>query len=108
MTLRLLIQFPTRESTPPLVHNGRFSPTKLNGNCEEIGNPFTAYGRRRNWIDAIRGCCGLSDGVEDERFVNRCVFEILVTNLLLFLSIIRRVSAAVSFVNHHRTSWRRC
>ena len=34
---------------------GKFSPTKLNGNCEEIANPSTAYGRRRrNWIDAHR------------------------------------------------------
>jgi hypothetical protein len=32
---------------------GKFSPTKLNGDCEEIANPSTAYGRRRrNWIDA--------------------------------------------------------
>jgi hypothetical protein len=31
----------------------KFSPTKRNGDCEEIGNPSTAYGRRRrNWIDA--------------------------------------------------------
>jgi hypothetical protein len=32
---------------------GKFSPTKLNGDCEEIANPSTACGRRwRNWIDA--------------------------------------------------------
>jgi len=32
---------------------GKFSPTKHNGDCEEIVNPSTAYGRRqRNWIDA--------------------------------------------------------
>jgi hypothetical protein len=32
---------------------GKFSPTKLHGDCEEIANPSTAYGRRRrNWIDA--------------------------------------------------------
>jgi hypothetical protein len=32
---------------------GKFSPTKLRGDCEEINNPSTAYGRRRrNWIDA--------------------------------------------------------
>ena len=32
---------------------GKFSPTTLKGNCEEITNPSTAYGRRRrNWIDA--------------------------------------------------------
>ncbi len=32
---------------------GQFSPTTQNGDCEEIANPSTAYGRRRrNWIDA--------------------------------------------------------
>jgi hypothetical protein len=32
---------------------GKFSPTKHHGDCEEIANPSTAYGRRqRNWIDA--------------------------------------------------------
>jgi len=32
---------------------GKFSPTKQRGDCEEIANPSTAYGRRRrNWIDA--------------------------------------------------------
>jgi hypothetical protein len=32
---------------------GKFSPTKLHGDCEEIANPSTAFGRRRrNWIDA--------------------------------------------------------
>lgn len=32
---------------------GKFSPTTLNGDCEEIANPSTSYGRRRrNWIDA--------------------------------------------------------
>ena len=32
---------------------GEFSPTTLNGDCEEIAHPSTAYGRRRrNWIDA--------------------------------------------------------
>jgi hypothetical protein len=31
----------------------KFSPTKRHGECEEIANPSTAYGRRqRNWIDA--------------------------------------------------------
>jgi hypothetical protein len=31
----------------------KFSPTKLNGACEEIANLSTAFGRRRrNWIDA--------------------------------------------------------
>jgi hypothetical protein len=32
---------------------GDFSPTTRNGDCEEIANLSTAYGRRRrNWIDA--------------------------------------------------------
>lgn len=32
---------------------GKFSPTKQHGDCEEIANPPTAFGRRRrNWIDA--------------------------------------------------------
>jgi hypothetical protein len=32
---------------------GEFSPTKRKGDCEEIANLSTAYGRRRrNWIDA--------------------------------------------------------
>ena len=32
---------------------GKFSPTRQHGDCEEIANPSTAYGRRRrNWIDA--------------------------------------------------------
>jgi hypothetical protein len=32
---------------------GKFSPTKLHGDCEEIANLSTAFGRRRrNWIDA--------------------------------------------------------
>ena len=31
----------------------QFSPATRNGDCEEIANPSTAYGRRRrNWIDA--------------------------------------------------------
>jgi hypothetical protein len=32
---------------------GEFSPTTQNGDCEEIANLSTAFGRRRrNWIDA--------------------------------------------------------
>jgi hypothetical protein len=32
---------------------GKFSPTKRHGDCEEIANPSTAYGRRRhNWTNA--------------------------------------------------------
>jgi hypothetical protein len=31
---------------------GKFSPTEVRGDCEEVANPSTAYGRRRrNWID---------------------------------------------------------
>jgi hypothetical protein len=31
----------------------KFSPTNLHGDCEDIANPSTAFGRRRrNWIDA--------------------------------------------------------
>ena len=31
---------------------GKFSSTKQHGDCEEIANPSTAYGRRRrNWIE---------------------------------------------------------
>ena len=39
----------------PWFAMGEFSPAKLKGDCEEIANPSTAYGRRRrNWIDAHR------------------------------------------------------
>jgi hypothetical protein len=32
---------------------GEFAPTRRRGNCEEIADPSTAYGRRRrNWVDA--------------------------------------------------------
>ena len=32
---------------------GKFAPTKQKGDCEEIANPSTAYGRRQsNWTDA--------------------------------------------------------
>jgi hypothetical protein len=31
---------------------GEFSPATKNRDCEEIANPSTAYGRRRNWLDA--------------------------------------------------------
>jgi hypothetical protein len=31
---------------------GKFSPTKLNGDCEEVANPSTAYGRRRRNFQA--------------------------------------------------------
>jgi hypothetical protein len=44
----------TRRGNPrPWLAMGRFSPTRLRGECEEIANPSTAYGRRRrNWVDA--------------------------------------------------------
>ena len=38
---------------PHAIAMGKFSPTKLHGDCEEIANLSTAYGRRRrNWTDA--------------------------------------------------------
>jgi hypothetical protein len=41
------------ESTAAFDAMGEFSPTTKKGDCEEIANPSTAYGRRRrNWIDA--------------------------------------------------------
>jgi hypothetical protein len=37
----------------PWFAMGKFSPTTRNGDCDEIANPSTAYGRRqRNWIEA--------------------------------------------------------
>jgi len=37
----------------PWFAMGEFSPTTAHGDCEEIANLSTAYGRRRrNWIDA--------------------------------------------------------
>jgi hypothetical protein len=40
------------EAVPP-VAMGKFSATKQHGDCEEVANPSTAYGRRRrNWIEA--------------------------------------------------------
>ena len=48
-----LIQSPARNPSRTWLPMGKFSPTKLHGDCEEIDNPSTAYGRRRrNWIDA--------------------------------------------------------
>jgi hypothetical protein len=46
--------FPGEESAPRTwLPMGKFSPTKLRGDREEIDNPSTSYGRRRrNWIDA--------------------------------------------------------
>jgi hypothetical protein len=52
---------------------GKFSPTKLNGECEEIANPSTAYGRRRrNWIDA-HGSVPASQVVDASCGNNRCI-----------------------------------
>jgi hypothetical protein len=49
-----LDRIPGEESAPRTwLPMGKFSPTKLQGDCEEVANPSTAYGRRRrNWIDA--------------------------------------------------------
>jgi hypothetical protein len=42
---------PARESISRFAM-AKFSPTKRHGDCEEIANPSTAYGRRRrNWTD---------------------------------------------------------
>ena len=50
---------------------GKFSPTKLHGDCEEIANPSTAYGRRRrNWIDAHGSVA--AGQVVDSSCGNRC------------------------------------
>jgi len=49
----------------------KFSPTTQHGDCEEIANPSTAYGRRRrNWIDA-HGSVPASQ-VVDASCGNRC------------------------------------
>jgi hypothetical protein len=36
---------------------GKFSPTKQHGNCEEIANPSTAYGRRTPTALHLLGKC---------------------------------------------------
>jgi len=52
---------------------GKFSPTKLHGDCEEIANPSTAYGRRRsNWIDA-HGAVPPSQVVDASCGNQRCI-----------------------------------
>jgi hypothetical protein len=52
---------------------GKFSPTKQHGDCEEIANPSTAYGRRRrNWIDA-RGSVPTGQVVDASCGNNRCI-----------------------------------
>src|ERR1035437_7293240 len=52
---------------------GKFSPTKLNGDCEEIANLSTAYGRRRrNWIDA-HGSVPAGQVVEASCGNTRCI-----------------------------------
>jgi len=52
--LGILVEFWATDSAPTVGSQmGKFSPTKQRGDCEEIANPSTAYGRRqRNWIDA--------------------------------------------------------
>jgi len=48
-----LVTIPARESAQSWFAMGEFSPTTRKGDCEEIANQSTAYGRRRrNWIDA--------------------------------------------------------
>jgi hypothetical protein len=43
----------------PWFAMGKFSPTRLNGDCEEIAKPSTAYGRRRrNWTKFRCGAAG--------------------------------------------------
>ena len=52
---------------------GKFAPTKLRGDCEEIANPSTAYGRRqRNWIDA-HGSVPAGQVVDASCGNNRCI-----------------------------------
>ncbi len=52
---------------------GKFSPTKLHGDCEEIANPSTAYGRRRrNWIDA-HGAVSAGQVVDASCDNQRCI-----------------------------------
>lgn len=52
---------------------GKFSPTKQTGECEEIVNPSTAYGRRqRNWIDA-RGVIPEGQVVDASCGSKRCI-----------------------------------
>jgi hypothetical protein len=49
----ILLQFPARKSAHYWFAMGEFSPTTQKGDCEEIANLSTAFGRRRrNWIDA--------------------------------------------------------
>jgi len=60
----------------------KFSPTRQHGDCEEIANPSTAYGRRRrNWIDAhgalpagqvVDTRCGAEPQPIPLRVVRRC------------------------------------
>ena len=52
---------------------GKFSPTRQRGDCEEIANPSTAYGRRqRNWIDA-HGSVPAGQVVDASCGNNRCI-----------------------------------
>jgi hypothetical protein len=52
---------------------GKFVPTKQRGDCEEIVNPSTAYGRRRrSWIDAHRSVPA-GQVVDASRGNERCI-----------------------------------
>jgi hypothetical protein len=52
---------------------GEFSPTTRKGDCEEIANPSTAYGRRRrNWTDA-HGPVPPAQVVDASCGNNRCI-----------------------------------
>jgi hypothetical protein len=52
---------------------GQFSPTKQNGDCEDIANASTAYGRRRrDWIDA-HGAVPPSQVVDASCGNTRCI-----------------------------------
>ena len=52
---------------------GEFSPTTRKGDCEEIANPSTAYGRRRrNWTDAY-GPVPPAQVVDASCGNNRCI-----------------------------------
>jgi hypothetical protein len=60
---------------------GKFAPKKQHGDCEEIANPSTAYGRRRrNWIDA--------HGFRAARFFGR--FFLMISDYFCRQSSVRR------------------
>jgi hypothetical protein len=58
---------------PSWLAMGKFSPTKQHGDCEEIANPSTAYGRRRrNWID-VHGSVPAGQVVDASCGNQRCI-----------------------------------